>query len=121
MRSPFMYILASTDIHSIRNPLAELSRDDIAARVDDLTNRYNLHDHRDLLMKGALVAQNTTTFDQLSEISAEDKEALDREINQRWSHPKSLWLTVITCSIGAAVHGWDQVSMQSLGEEHARC
>lgn len=28
----------------------------------------------------------------------------------KWRAPRILYLTIVTCSIGAAVQGWDQVS-----------
>lgn len=34
--------------------------------------------------------------------------ALKREITHKWSVPTTLYLTIATCSIGAAVQGWDQ-------------
>lgn len=34
--------------------------------------------------------------------------ALKDEVLYKWRVPRILYLTIITCSIGAAVQGWDQ-------------
>lgn len=33
---------------------------------------------------------------------------LNAEITHKWRHPKTLYFTIVLCSIGAAVQGWDQ-------------
>ncbi|SJL08512.1 uncharacterized protein ARMOST_11876 [Armillaria ostoyae] len=37
-----------------------------------------------------------------------DREAIRREKTHKWSQPKDLYMTVIICSLAAAVQGWDQ-------------
>ena len=61
-----------------------------------------------LLRKGALVAQDPPAFEQISELDEEEREALRNEVLHKWRAPRSLYFTVILCSIGAAVQGWDQ-------------
>ncbi|KAI0006410.1 sugar transporter-domain-containing protein [Xylariaceae sp. FL0662B] len=63
------------------------------------------------MRKGALVAQDPTGFENITgpeALDADEIYALKREITHKWRVPKILYLTVITCSIGAAVQGWDQ-------------
>lgn len=38
----------------------------------------------------------------------EEKAALLKEVEHKWRLPAKLFLTIATCSIGAAVQGWDQ-------------
>lgn len=57
----------------------------------------------DLLKKGALVAQDPPSFETIEELDEDDKVTLRREITHRWSQPRTLYLTVGLCSIGAAV------------------
>ena len=60
------------------------------------------------LKKGALVARDPANFQSLPELDDEEKRALGREVTHRWSQTTVLYFTIITCSIGAAVQGWDQ-------------
>ena len=61
-----------------------------------------------LLKKAALVAQDPPAFEQISELDESEREALRNEVLHKWRVPRSLYFTVILCSIGAAVQGWDQ-------------
>ena len=56
-----------------------------------------------LLKKGALVAQDPPSFEMIEELDEDDRVALRREITHKWSQPRVLYLTIILCSIGAAV------------------
>jgi len=60
-------------------------------------------DISDLLKKGALVAQDPPSFETIEELNEDDRIALRREITHKWSQPRVLYLTVILCSVGAAV------------------
>lgn len=61
-----------------------------------------------LLKKGALVAQDPPAFEQVEELDEEERDALRNEVLHKWRQPGALYFTVILCSIGAAVQGWDQ-------------
>jgi hypothetical protein len=64
-----------------------------------------------LLRKGALVAQEPSSYEDISGSEAldnDEKVALKNEILYKWRVPMLLYLTIATCSIGAAVQGWDQ-------------
>lgn len=65
-----------------------------------------LESETQLLQRGALVAQ-AQDFEQL-DLPEEEKEALRFELAHKWRHPALLYITVLICSIGAAVQGWDQ-------------
>ena len=65
-------------------------------------------DHIPLVQRGALVAQNPPAFEQIAELEDSEREALRNEILHKWRQPKALYVTVILCSVGAAVQGWDQ-------------
>jgi hypothetical protein len=62
----------------------------------------------ELLKKGALVAQDPGNYENMTELDEIEKEALRTEVTKKWTHPWKLYMTVIICSIGAAVQGWDQ-------------
>ena len=61
-----------------------------------------------LLRKGALVAQDPPAFEQIEDLEDVERDALRNEVLHKWRQPKALYFTVILCSIGAAVQGWDQ-------------
>lgn len=60
------------------------------------------------LRKGALVAQRLGDFKNIEELDEHDLQVLEKERTHRWSHPKTLYFTIVLNSIGAAIQGWDQ-------------
>lgn len=75
--------------------------------VERFANQHGLSEHTDLLKKGALVAQDPANYENM-DLLEDEKAALRKEVTKKWSHPKLLYITIIVCSIGAAVQGWDQ-------------
>ncbi|KAG0653077.1 Polyol transporter [Hyphodiscus hymeniophilus] len=95
----------------IKNPLAGIPRDTLLKNVADFAQEKGLLEDLPLLQKGALVAQDPTNYEDIDgEHALDDTEVEDlrNEVLHKWRHPKSLYITIITCSIGAAVQGWDQ-------------
>ncbi|KAI0602311.1 sugar transporter-domain-containing protein [Biscogniauxia sp. FL1348] len=95
----------------ISNPLSGIPREQLFAEVDSFAQRNGLTEYNLVLRKGALIAQDPNCFEDIQgEEALNEAEiyALKREITHKWSVPKLLYLTIITCSIGAAVQGWDQ-------------
>lgn len=62
----------------------------------------------ELLQKGALVAQDPSAFEHVAELDEVERDALRDEVLHKWRQPRALYFTVILCSVGAAVQGWDQ-------------
>ncbi|KAH7159636.1 hypothetical protein B0J13DRAFT_110121 [Dactylonectria estremocensis] len=95
----------------IKNPLEGIPHDQLMRDVEAWTERKGLQEHLDIFKKGALVAQNPTGFRNIGgdqKLSERECEVLEREVTHRWDMPRKLLLTIATCSIGAAVQGWDQ-------------
>ncbi|ESZ94219.1 putative galactose-proton symport [Sclerotinia borealis F-4128] len=92
----------------IQNPLAGLGETVIIRDVGEFAQANDLNDILPLLEKGALVASDPENFENVERLDEEEKVALRYEAAHKWSHPTTLYLTIITCSIGAAVQGWDQ-------------
>jgi len=92
----------------LRNPLAGIPRNTLMADVEEFARQKDLMDHLPILKKGAILAQNPLAYDSMPELTDDEKMIIDREHKHRWSHPALLYLTIILCSIGAAVQGWDQ-------------
>ncbi|TVY70845.1 putative metabolite transport protein YfiG [Fusarium oxysporum f. sp. cubense] len=95
----------------IKNPLWGLPRARLLADVDDFCRKKELEQYRPLIRKGALVAQDPTGYEDIDgdeKLDDTEIQALRDEILHKWRVPFVLYLTVATCSIGAAVQGWDQ-------------
>lgn len=92
----------------IVNPLSHLSKAELLAQADAFIAEKGLEEHSDVIKRGALVAQSPAAYGSLEELSTEEKDAITYELGHKWSHPFTLYFTIVTCSIGAAVQGWDQ-------------
>lgn len=95
-------------LHRIQNPLAGIPRETLFRNVEDFAREVDLVDMIPLLRKGALVAQDPPVFESIEELDNNEREALRNEVLHKWRQPRSLYITVILCSVGAAVQGWDQ-------------
>jgi hypothetical protein len=82
--------------------------------VEAFAHQHKLVDILPLLRKGALVAQNPTNADSMSELDDADRSILREETTRRWKHPWALYYTIILNSIAAAIQGWDQTGMSKL-------
>lgn len=76
--------------------------------VEDFAREFGLESDIPILKKGALVAQNPPAFEQIEELDTAERDALRNEVLHKWRQPRALYVTVILCSVGAAVQGWDQ-------------
>ncbi|KAF7543369.1 hypothetical protein G7Z17_g10794 [Cylindrodendrum hubeiense] len=95
----------------IKNPLMGIPRERLMAQVDEFCRRKGLEEYRSVIRKGALVAQDPTGYEDITGQEALDDaeiEFLRDEVLHKWRVPTVLYLTIATCSIGAAVQGWDQ-------------
>jgi hypothetical protein len=71
--------------------------------VEDFAAEYGMQEIAPLLRKGALVAQDPTNFEQVEDLTSAEVEALRNETLHKWRQPRALYMTVILCSVGAAV------------------
>lgn len=95
----------------IKNPLVGIPRRDLLRDVDEFCRIKELQTYRETIRKGALVAQDPTGYEDITgdeALTEQEVEALRNEVLHKWRITKVLLLTIITCSIGAAVQGWDQ-------------
>ncbi|KAI0744148.1 hypothetical protein C8Q80DRAFT_1220844 [Daedaleopsis nitida] len=76
--------------------------------VEEFAKEKGLEDMTDTLKIGALIAQNLTKWAEIQGILPEESEYLQQEHDHKWRHPLALYFTIVVCSIGAAVQGWDQ-------------
>ncbi|KAF2805874.1 sugar transporter-like protein [Mytilinidion resinicola] len=92
----------------IQNPLAHLSVEEVVYQVKEFAEANGFVEEVDLLIKGALVAKDPPAFESVPGITEEEKHAIRNEVLHKWRQPRLLYFTIILCSIGAAVQGWDQ-------------
>ncbi|EMC91624.1 hypothetical protein BAUCODRAFT_79361 [Baudoinia panamericana UAMH 10762] len=92
----------------IKNPLAGIPQQTLLRDVEEFAAEYGLSDIAPLLKKGALVAQNPAEFENVEGLDETERGVLRDEVVRKWHQPAALYMTVILCSIGAAVQGWDQ-------------
>lgn len=63
----------------IQNPLAGIPRDVLLQKVDAFTKEKHLEDKSGLFRKAALLAQNPADFENIPELTEEDKYHIRRE------------------------------------------
>ncbi|KAF1348952.1 hypothetical protein BDV97DRAFT_195396 [Delphinella strobiligena] len=92
----------------IKNPLAGIPKHRLLQNVQQFAEERDMVDIADLLKRGALVAQDPANFDTVEGLHDDEREALRNEVLHKWRQPRAMYITVILCSVGAAVQGWDQ-------------
>lgn len=88
---------------SIENPLGHLTPEQLLRDVRDFARSKNLESHLDLLKKGAQIAKDPRFYEAVPGITEDEKKALRDEDYHRFRQPMALYITIITCSVGAAV------------------
>lgn len=92
----------------LANPLYGLTKEDLSRDANRFAKNHGLDHLSEIFVKGALVAQNPTGFEEIAALDEEDKAILRREITHRWDQPWQLYYLVILCSLAAAVQGMDE-------------
>ncbi|KAL4755371.1 hypothetical protein BDW72DRAFT_200030 [Aspergillus terricola var. indicus] len=92
----------------IKNPLADLTETQVLRDVEEFAREYDLTDLLPNLRKGALIARDSESFRSVPGITPQDIRTIQDETDHKWRQPRALYFTIILCSIGAAVQGWDQ-------------
>lgn len=83
-----------------KNVLAHLSKEDLLSDVRLFATQKGLEEYLPDLERGALLAQRPDEFEEISELTEEDKQVIRHERDHKWSHPLWMWLTIIICSTG---------------------
>ena len=88
-----------------------IPRERLLKEVDEFCREKGLVDFVAVIRKGALVAQDPSGYEDIigqHALEQDEIDALRNEVLHKWRVPMVLYLTIVTCSIGAAVQGWDQ-------------
>ncbi|KAJ5094860.1 hypothetical protein N7456_010721 [Penicillium angulare] len=92
----------------IKNPLADLTKEQVLRDVEEFSQQHQLANILPELRKGALVARDPADFETVPDLTETELSALRDEVLHKWRQPRALYFTIILCSVGAAVQGWDQ-------------
>ncbi|PCG96148.1 General substrate transporter [Penicillium occitanis (nom. inval.)] len=92
----------------IKNPLADLSPHQVIRDVNDFAETHGLTDITPILQRGALVARDPANYASVQGLTEDESLAIQNEVLHKWKQPAALYFTIVLCSIGAAVQGWDQ-------------
>lgn len=93
---------------SIENPLSHLTPEQLQRDVRAFARSNRLDEHLELLERAAQIAKDPQYFNSISGVTEIEKQALHDERQRSFRQPRALYLTILICSIGAAVQGWDQ-------------
>ncbi|KAL8746252.1 MAG: hypothetical protein Q9190_001708 [Brigantiaea leucoxantha] len=87
----------------IENPLAHHTPESLLRDVTEFAETKGLGEFLPLLKKGAQIAKDPRFFEAVRGITDQEKQALRDEDLRRFRQPASLYITIITCCVGAAV------------------
>ena len=89
--------------YSIENPLNHLTPDELEKDARTFARTTGLEQYQDLMERGAKLAKDPQYFEVIPGVTDDEKQALRDERRRRFRQPRQLYLTIIICSIGAAV------------------
>lgn len=75
----------------LANPLAGIPQETLMADAASFAHSHGLGHLEKVFIKGALVAQDPMSFENIDLLTPEEKEVLRREQTHRWSQPKDLY------------------------------
>ncbi|KAG4429914.1 hypothetical protein IFR05_014603 [Cadophora sp. M221] len=95
----------------LKNPLSGMDKNELLADVEAFAKEKELEDILPLLQRGALVAQSPKNFENVEELTSDEKEWLRMETTNRWKQPKMMFYMTILCAGSAIVQGMDQTAV----------
>lgn len=95
-------------VNVIQNPLKRYSKEQVVHDAEQFAKNHNLAEYSELFGRAALVARDNKDFENIPELTAEERTALAYERDHKWHGPKMLWFSITLCAVGAATQGWDQ-------------
>ncbi|KAL8777239.1 MAG: hypothetical protein Q9213_007952 [Squamulea squamosa] len=87
----------------IENPLSHLTPEQLERDVRAFARLKGLDDYLDLLERGAQIAKDPQLYESIHGVTENEKRALRDERYRRFRQPRALYLTIVICSVGAAV------------------
>jgi len=99
---------ASVALNIVENPLKRFSPFQVAADGRAFAEQHGMPEHAELFATAALVARDHDGFEEVEQLTGEERAALIYERDHKWHGPKMLWYSIGLCAVGAATQGWDQ-------------
>lgn len=96
-----------TSRRRILNPLTGLTKSELRTQVAAFCRDFGFEAKEEVFFRGALAAQHPDRYEDIEELTPEDKALLGREVTHKWHLPKHLYFTIALCSLGSAIQGWD--------------
>ena len=94
-RAQIMRRLSQNAINAmLENPLAGKSRESVIRDARRFARDHGMAEDEEDFVKGALVARDPDNFENIPELSEEDKAALRFEITHKWRQPFTLYFLV---------------------------
>ncbi|WWC90921.1 uncharacterized protein L201_005859 [Kwoniella dendrophila CBS 6074] len=93
---------------TLTNALHGIPKTQLIKESDEFCDSNGLSEYKDVFRKGALLAQKPNDWNEIDELTAEEKAAIEFEHKHKWKLSKDLLWVVGACAMGAAVQGWDQ-------------
>ncbi|KAJ0162239.1 putative metabolite transport protein YwtG [Colletotrichum tanaceti] len=94
----------------LENPLAGLTPEQLGQKAEDYCREHGIDGEEDIraFRLGAMIAGNMNKYDTVTELTAQERAALDGETAHKWRNPKMLYGVVAVCSFCAVVQGMDE-------------
>jgi len=91
----------------IANPLAGFNHSQLAEMGEAYVRENQIGDEEDIraFRLGAILAQDPNRHAEVGGLTAEESGVLAKEITNKWSQPRLLYLVIVLCSTCAAVQG----------------
>lgn len=87
----------------IENPLDRFTPDGLLLDISQFAEQYDLTDELKLLQRAGQLARDRKAYETIEGLSKEESDALHEEKHRPFKQPLALYITVVVCSIGAAV------------------
>ncbi|KUI67412.1 Putative polyol transporter 1 [Cytospora mali] len=91
----------------ILSPLSGLTKSELRTQVAAFCEEFAFQNEEEVFFRGSLAAQNPDCYEDIEELTPEDKTLLRREVTHKWHLSKHLYFTIALCSLGSAIQGWD--------------
>ena len=94
----------------IANPLAGYSNSELAEMGENYVRKFQIGDEEDIraFRIGSQLAKDPNRHAEIDDLTAEESTVLSKEISNKWSQPRLLYLVIVLCSTCAAVQGMDE-------------
>lgn len=97
----------------VDNPLVRFSPPELEKAVRDFASATGLSGITQMLIRGAKLAKNPSTFRSIPGLTDDEREVLEQNATSTsfFEQTKELQVTIMACSVAAVVQGWDQASI----------